>query len=973
MAVSDWISRLFTSGNAQGLSGESAGLEPDAAWFDGRLQRHCADGDLIADPTLIWQPASGSGLASHLRSRTRDTTADFTDVLIVINSADWSRSLTHLQEPWTDTAARALDKQLDQLSTDEAFPLLFAARGLCFHLIADGGPEMAGESYGLEPGEFVTGLLPNHYTGPSETSRPVVAVHLNLPDVWEGYKEVGRLYSDQVSFTLGTHWLDNFSHFAFKEPGLYRLQQYLDGSFVHIIDPDLQARYSVVSDQEAGANVLTLMDMNGEVIAHLILALLDSVVSEEPSAPSSATSLPGIAMPTPVLAEPMPSFTGLDSLESMGHKTIVPESIQQRIFTLRESGALLQKVHFHNFMQGYDVYVSGNGALTTRTLDRAATFQVRANQVSLVVHKPQVRVDGTTIALETPQPILGDLSLQVGPHVLQYRDLSSTQTPGWPYLGEILRPATRTHMIFGGTYGIGRDRQNKVQLPDEPHNDNIAWLDNSSSGVIRSRSGEINKNQFYTDSIMVASKHAEIDLANEPELTSIAKHCYTYVRRQGQVHPLVPTKQDGNRTLLLQSGDEILVGNCLFSVSYGSKGENTPKKTFTAASLAKAADGDSWADSTKEDTLDRERRRADRSSKPPASLIDEILNARSGAGDTPNLESPSRPPSSAPKPSLDPLLNPSQAPKTTDLPAAAGLGEEGLPPEMPRITSHGYDSLMGLDPNSPSVLQVDEEETPQRPDPLAGTKRDDSAVFNPHDVQDFIAEQVGVAIVDEDEIQHQLASPARLVHIGWALSGEVTIGNHHGCDVVVPENQVQAGQLFEEQTYCSLRVRGQRGNIELLSADQARLSRHGESISKAKGLDEVLIEIIRRDEDGDEDFAVQLELEPKTEVPDPRGRLLAIDLSNRIVASLFTQGLPLGTKHRMRLGPIVATLHFDGVGAKIMNYLESYQLDSGLFAPFFQRKPGQSFQTLPQDGRPIQIQPGDELMAGVGVYRFELR
>ena len=256
---------------------------------------------------------------------------------------------------------------------------------------------------------------------------------------------------------------------------------------------------------------------------------------------------------------------------------------------------------------------------------------------------------------------------------------------------------------------------------------------------------------------------------------------------------------------------------------------------------------------------------------------------------------------------------------------------------------------------------------------MESTERDGPSVFNPPDVQDFIAEHMGVAIVDEDEIQHQLASPARLVHIGWALSGEVTIGNHYGCDVVVPESQVQEGQLFEEQTYCSLRIRGHRGKIELLSEDQARLSRNGEPISKAKGLDQVLIEIIRRDEDGDEDFAVRLELDPKTEVPDPRGRLLAIDLSNRIVASLFTQGLPSGTKHRMRLGPIVATLHFDGAGAKVMNYLESYQLASGAFATFFLRKPGQVFQTLPQDGRPIQLQPGDELMAGVAVYRFEVR
>jgi hypothetical protein len=114
-------------------------------------------------------------------------------------------------------------------------------------------------------------------------------------------------------------------------------------------------------------------------------------------------------------------------------------------------------------------------------------------------------------------------------------------------------------------------------------------------------------------------------------------------------------------------------------------------------------------------------------------------------------------------------------------------------------------------------------------------------------------------------------------------------------------------------------------------------------------------------------------LDPTTEVPDPRGRLLAIDLSDRIVASLFTQGLPLGTDHRVRMGPVVATLYFDGKVARLSDYLESYQRSPGEFAPFFLRKPGQRFRTVPEDGRPINLEPGDELMAGVEVFRFDLR
>lgn len=1113
MAVSDWISRLFSSGNAKGLSGEESALEPDAPWFDGRLRRHQAGGDLISDPTLIWSTANGTGLMQHLRARTADQAADFSDILVVVNAADWARGMEQLQEPWSDRAARSLETAFDTMSHDGTITLAFAARGLSFRLIADGGPEMVGEDYGLEPGEFVTGLVPNLYTAPKVSSRPVVAIHLNLPDVWDGYREVGRLYSDQVSFTLGNHWLDSFSHFALQEPALYRLQQYLDGNLVHIIDPDLQSKYQVVNNQDAGANVLTIMDSDGEVVAHLVLALMDSIVPDdrepEPAPAPAAAQPPGIEMPTPVVPEPTPSFIG-GNLDTLGHKTIVPESVQERILALKERGALLQKVHFHKFMKGYDVYVSGNGNLTTRTQDRAATFQVRQNQVSLVVHRPEVLVDGRPAPLETPRRLEDSVTLKVGPHELRYNDLTRfSATQGWPYLGEILRPSSSNHLVFGGTYGIGRDRRNKVQLPDEPHNDNIAWLDNSDSGVIRARSGEIRKSQFYTDSIMVASRHAEIDLAGDPALTNIAKHCYTYVRRGDRLFPLVPTKQQGERSLALEVGDEILVGNCLFVANYGPDAAAAPPPPppppkLTAESLARAADGDTWADSV-EPSQERDTRRQARSGKAPASLIDEILNARPKR----DTRSPDLPKGDGDQtPSLDALLNERRTPKPDDIPAAAGLGEQGLPPALPEITRHGYDSLMGLDPSEPDVLEVESElddeldggpeveiegdledqlsvpppprvhtldqedftdeagalfglpapdsprqdfdvvgdspQTPERMVEIEDSERDGpvydgalseapahpSAPELAEDLSDpetelpgpsvleppklaalpeFAAPQApvdapaveppavvppapkppapkprgedltvipdpeGVAVVDEEGVQVQLARPGRLVHIGWALSGEVLVGNHYGADVVVPENRLDPDQRFEACDYLSMRVRGDRGKATLLTPSEARLEKDGDSVETAKGLSDIGVEIVRRDEDGDEDFVIELAFNAQVELPDPRARLLAIDLSDRIVASLFIRGLPLGTDTRLRMGPIRATLRFDGESATLAQYLDSYRRTDG-YQPFFHRPAlASAFSTVPEDGRSLTLQPGDLLIAGVEVYRFEKR
>ena len=84
----------------------------------------------------------------------------------------------------------------------------------------------------------------------------MLAVYVNLPGVWEGYQEVGRLYSDQVLYTIGNSWLDNFSHPSLKEGALYRLNRNSDGSFVHVVSPDLQDQYQVIS-QEQGDPVMT--------------------------------------------------------------------------------------------------------------------------------------------------------------------------------------------------------------------------------------------------------------------------------------------------------------------------------------------------------------------------------------------------------------------------------------------------------------------------------------------------------------------------------------------------------------------------------------------------------------------------------------------------------------------------------------------------------------------------------------------
>ncbi|MBT3220595.1 MAG: hypothetical protein HN348_16030, partial [Proteobacteria bacterium] len=255
----DWISNR--SEQTRGLSGgalsAAVALDESNPYYNYRLRRHSAQGDVVEEPGLLWFTSpyvkQRSGLGTHIAAEMGDGVAGYTDVLMILSVDDYQRAVSRDGEPWLRAASRVLREEFTSLCQRENLKQVHENRNLGFRIICDGSPDMGSQLLGLERGEFVTGLLPNLYTGPVRGSEPVIAVHLNLPGAWEGYQEVGHLYNDQLLFTLGSHWLDNFSHPYLREAALYRLQQYPNGSFVHIINPDLQDRYQVSSTNQGGA------------------------------------------------------------------------------------------------------------------------------------------------------------------------------------------------------------------------------------------------------------------------------------------------------------------------------------------------------------------------------------------------------------------------------------------------------------------------------------------------------------------------------------------------------------------------------------------------------------------------------------------------------------------------------------------------------------------------------------------------
>ncbi len=950
MAAFDWINRLFQGGEqTRGLSGAEASavaLDDANSFYNFRLRRHYTDDDMTGRPDRLWftddDVTSRTGLGPHVAEALAEGQR-FTDVLVVLSRDDWERGRTR-GNSWKEDIIGTLGSAFDELRGRYGLPP--TNRPLGVWLVSEGAPEIGGMDLGLVEGEFVTGIMPNLYRTPGPTSRPLLAVHANLPGAWEGYREIGRLYDDQVLFTLGNHWLDNFAHPDLADAAVYRLQRDENGTFFHIVNPDLQDRYQMTSTDQDGTSVITLATRDGRPLAYLVLAVLEEY---EPMAEveSKTHDVPG---GTPEIAPPMMLEdvpVNVDSPRAMGSKTIIPDAQRERIFTLQERGALLQKVHFSAFMLGYDVFVGKRGELGTAVANPVATFQVRKRTVSIVANGDGVRVDGESLPAGDSRLIEGDAVIEVASQRLEYVELRGVDVEGWPYVGEIRRPASSTYMLWGKDYPIGRSRECRVVLPDEPQNDNIVWKPKVGDGAtIRSKTGEIPKSRFYTDSIMVASEHGAIELMDDKaQLVCRARHCYSFIRRDGGVLQLYPTTSGKlPQRLQLEPGDEILIGNCVFHASFTPAGD----AVAPAAAPAPRISSDSLMESISTPDFD----------ELDAPMPSSFLNREpEGAGGP-----------------LEPVAE-------VMLEDEATLLEEVEPePEL------GLDDLEEV----PETFQVFAD---TRPDPVSDTQRDTERdpiedlppdedvqiipIVMPRPARPVAAAEdvpepsttVRVVEVDDSAAQFELGRPARFVLMGWAVNGTVTAGNHVNADLVIPENRISEEQVFEPRTYFRLKIRGRKGQLEPLDSHDLRVSGRAPTETNYTEVSDLHVAVVRRDDTGDEDFTVELEIVEDRRLPDPRARLVRIDTDEPLAEALFTAGIPLRASHVVELGGMAMVAEFDGSKVVLSRYLEAYQTPDG-FRPFFVQHGSARFKTAPEDGSDIVLTDGDRVVAESSVYRF---
>lgn len=1040
MAANEWLNNIMQADQqARGLSGgKNAGLVLDESnpYYNYRLKRVASGGDLVQDPSLLWKSPHG-GLGPHVEGARGEGVAGFTDALIILSHEDYSR--TAEKRDWTQESTRILLQHFEDFCRREGFTRRYAHRQLGFRFLCDGSADMGGQSLGLGRGEYVTGLVPNLYTGPVRGSYPVVGVHVNLPGIWESYQEVGHLFNDQVVFTIGNHWLDSFHHPSLGDGAVYRLQQDPDGNFMHVVNPDLSDRYQVTSVEQDGANVLTLSRRDGTPLAYMVLAVMEAPEAEPEPVPThglggggSLAEAPGTIPPPSMQEDEEPETVRMAARPRPKSKTIIPDAVQGKIFTLTERGAMLQKVHFGAFMLGYDVYVSDRGELGTAIEAPAATVQVRKRFVSVVSHTPGVTVGGYQVAPGVETMLEDDTEIVINGEKLEYHHLRGMDVPGWPYVGEIRRAASSTYLGWGESYKLGRSRECRVPLPDEPSNDNIQWKPEVlESTTIGSRSGPIPKAQFYTDSIMVSSQHAELDLKDDaPKVQILARNCYGYIRRGGEILPLYPASSEkGDSEATLQPGDELLVGNCSFKVSFdtGQAAEGVPEQApddappppmlwedavaereeeappahglgeegpapepvqFTAApdSILGMPDGGDLSTTSPLDAFEADSGEWD--ADPDSVSIAAMEMGEFDDFDDDSEEEHTEPESDIDMPSVDGFSAPRDLAPLDELVEPQRV----VPPPFPDV-----DQLTSPEPADAESIRDEDTDHGDKAEALeAATEALPSFEGRPLTELGTVSDPLGLAPepptsrpvaahtqdlppeaaprssgtvveVDDATAQFELGRPVQLVHVGWMIKGTMVAGNHTGADLIIPESRLTEEQSFEAKDYFELTVRGRRQSLTILDAAEVLIDEDDAKQATYEDLGEMVIDVIRRDEYGEEDFGVRVGMLDDRSLPDPRARLLAIDAAEPLTAALLSRGLPTRAPRTLTLQGVTFTMLNDGDSTEISDYLDTYRDGAG-FKPFFVQHGDQRFTTMPEDGSAVTVQTGDRLVIGNAVY-----
>ena len=555
--------------------------------YNFQFLRSRAEGDFVRHPDLLWSPnpywTARAGLNAHVREvADRLGGTVYSDVLIVLNPRDFTRTEASMLESWSRAARDELADCFERLVDSQGF--VKAVPGRAFHLevVPDGGDRI-GMTLGLQPGEFATAMLPNLHLGGGEDAVPLVEVFVSRGD--GRFASAGTLWSDQIAFTVGAHALDNHTLPELGDSALYTVHRFQDqAGLQHKLNGERTDRLAIRTGQAHGGETVQVVDMGREkVLLEVMLVASQAPEAELPRPGEKARRIGGAPLdlpfgPTPGSPEAGTILPEDVDLGSFGAFSIIPDNLPERIHTLSERGFLLQRVHFSRVMSGYTMDLERGGQLLPEAIDPVARFEVRGERVSVQAIGRDLAVDGRPVRQAELVALNGashEISWREGQ--LEFESLRR-KDKRWPYLARLSTPRRGTPLAEGESYVVGRDPAAcDVTLPDRMNTRNILWRDGGTASTVETRGGQVPRDRFRTDAILVASKAASIELNEDGvRLHNPSTSCPVHlVRRDGET---VRVKQEG--TVDVQPGDELFVGNQVFALlAPGETESQKPGKT----------------------------------------------------------------------------------------------------------------------------------------------------------------------------------------------------------------------------------------------------------------------------------------------------------------------------------------------------------------------------------------------------------
>ncbi|MCO4769301.1 MAG: hypothetical protein KDA24_04670 [Deltaproteobacteria bacterium] len=541
-----------------------------AGTYNARFLKHRADGDFVRNPEYLWSPgpywAARAGFDAHFR-RLADQLGGsvYSDALLVLHPADHARTRASLLRSWETAAANELADCWLRLVEAEGWGLVMPGRSFHLRVLSDGDP-LLGTPLGLEPGEFATGLFPNLHLGPDAHAVPLVEVF--VADARGRFASVGTMWSDQLAFSLGAHPLDNARPDELDDSCVYTVHRIPgEDGLHHRIGQSQQGRLVLRTGSASGGDTVQIVDATRDkVLLEVMLVAAKHLAAELPLV-GERRDAPNVALPAfaPLPGAPLGTMIpdGLDPA-TIGAFSIVPEALPDKLYTLVERGALIQRVHFKDVMRGYRVEIDRDGRVGPKVSRPVASVEVLDDRVSVVALERDLSLDGQPLPVGERQPLESTHELAWRGGSVLYRSVRRVKDRKWPYLGCITSPRRTTPLPEGEAYTVGRDgRSCDVPLPDRSVAENIVWKDGQASGTVQIQGGAVERRTFRTDAICVATKAAELDLRGEtPGIENLSTTCPVHVlRSDGE---LVRLRKGARATL--RPGDELCIGNALFSL-----------------------------------------------------------------------------------------------------------------------------------------------------------------------------------------------------------------------------------------------------------------------------------------------------------------------------------------------------------------------------------------------------------------------